>query len=596
MGQLQELICRWKIWRRNHECLYDYELSERSGIIIYGYGNLRTIVYGGDNMKSVSAKVILVFMILILPLNVMVIGQANSIMTSAVEQVVMAEQKLVDSYADMLGEKMDNSVSLLHYFRTKDTSCLSMVLQKDINSYKYQGAKYKLYADIKQLAEMMDGSQNYFYYFPLVDDILVVSNPYVGRERCEELKKAITDETISESMTGWHIVKNENGQLAFLYVKLKNISYGTWIDLNTISENILSGIKYKNVDFVFSEDQAESGDGENVIPISAKVKNLQITLNIERQEIVRTEAVYQRIMMNIATLYLVLVPVLFLIIRRILINPLRKINGAHQNLKKGELDFRLEENVGSQEFREAYQSFNTMADALKKLCIQTYEDKIEKQKMELRNLQLQIRPHFLLNTFNLVYSLAEKKESEPIQRITIYLSDYFRYIFRSGKSLELFQKELHLIEGYVYMASIRYENLVELSVDVDPEIFFVRTPPLLIHNFVENAVKYGFHQGKSLSISLEGRYDDGWVVFQIMDDGNGMNSEVLERNKRMFRGEWLPEDKTSHLGLYNSYKRLKYFYGETAKLEVESEVGVMSCFTISFPYDLEVNDESFSIE
>lgn len=58
--------------------------------------------------------------------------------------------------------------------------------------------------------------------------------------------------------------------------------------------------------------------------------------------------------------------------------------------------------------------------------------------MELKNLQLQIHPHFLLNTFNLVYTLAQRKETGAIQDIVIYLSEYFRYIFRSGKSLELF--------------------------------------------------------------------------------------------------------------------------------------------------------------
>ncbi len=78
----------------------------------------------------------------------------------------------------------------------------------------------------------------------------------------------------------------------------------------------------------------------------------------------------------------------------------------------------------------------------------------------------------------------------------LYLSDYFRYIFRSEKELELLPQELKLIEGYARIASVRYSGMVELAVDLDPELSYVRMPPLLLHNFIENAVKHGFRQGR----------------------------------------------------------------------------------------------------
>lgn len=282
--------------------------------------------------------------------------------------------------------------------------------------------------------------------------------------------------------------------------------------------------------------------------------------------------------------------------RKLVLKPLKQINKAHEQLQLGNQEYRITRTASSIEFAEAYRSFNEMAENLQKLKIQIYENQIEKQQIELRNLQLQIRPHFLLNTFNLIYSLAEKKESEPIQNITIYLSEYFRYLFRSNKQLELFVKEMKLIQGYIYMASIRYENLVELSVDLDPEIEFVRTPPLLIHNFIENAVKYGFRQGKMLHIDLQGRYDEGKVIFTVTDDGSGMSDDILERNQKMFQGELIPENANGHLGLYNSYKRLKYFYGNEANITLTSEPGEITCFTICFPYNLEVDDDSFDGE
>lgn len=547
-------------------------------------------------MKSISIRVIIIFVLLIFPLNFLAIFQADAMISNTVEQVRMAEQNVADVYANMLKTRMENAASMLHYFRTEDPDCLAMTVQSEAQSYEYKSAKQKLYAKLKNMAGMIDGAKGYYYYFPKVDDILVSGDFYMRGSQVNELKEAVFGSTLGSGLSGWHIYEQGGISYALLFVKLKNISYGAWINLNEISKSIRGGVEYENITLDFSEKSGEKETDTDRIFVSADAKGLSLTLGLERDEVIRTNAVYQKMMFIMALIYLVLIPMLYFIMRRLLIKPLKNINNAHRQLRKGNQDFRLEETASTKEFAEAYQSFNKMAENLKTLRIQAYESKIEKQQMELRNLQLQIRPHFLLNTFNLIYSLAEKKESEPIENITIYLSDYFRFIFRSGKELELFSKELRLITGYIYMAAIRYENLVELSVDLDPEIEFVRTPPLLIHNFIENAVKYGFRQGKLLHIDLQGRYGEGAVTFQITDDGSGMEPEILKRNQKLFRGELVPEDKNSHLGLYNSYKRLKYFYGEEAYVEVWSEPGEMTCFTICFPYNLEVDDESFDGE
>lgn len=543
-------------------------------------------------INSVSVKVMIIFVLLIFPLNFLAVFQANTMLENTVEQVKNAQQNMVNVYANTLEVRMENTASLLHYFQTEDMDCLSMAAQTDSKAYAYQRAKQKLYAKMKNMAGMIDGSSSYFYYFPRVDDIFVCSDPYIGSTAVDRLKEAVSEDTLNGGVGGWYIYSGDEGQYAVLTVNLKNVTYGTWINLNEIAETIQKGMEYENVRLSFSEKDEKQTVEKNWISVTGKARNLRLTLSMDRDEIIRINAVYQKMMLAVAVIYLILTPILYFFMRRLLIKPLNKINYAHRKLQEGNQDFRLEEKAQSREFLEAYQSFNRMADNLKTLRIQAYENKIEKQKMELRNLQLQIRPHFLLNTFNLIYALSEKKESDAIQNITIYLSEYFRYIFRSGKQLELFTKELKLITGYIYMASIRYSNLVELSVDLDPEVEFVRTPPLLIHNFVENSVKYGFRQGKLLHINLQGRYDDGWVTFEIMDDGGGMEPEVLEWNQKLFRGEVIPEDKNAHLGLYNSYKRLKYFYGEEAYVEVQSEPGEMTCFTISFPYDLELDEAS----
>ena len=383
---------------------------------------------------------------------------------------------------------------------------------------------------------------------------------------------------------------------------------------------------------------------------SAQFQGFRLSIQVDRNEVVRRNAVYQHILLGIVILYLLLIPVLYLEVRRIFIRPLQQVNEAHRRIERGEQDYRLPDSAKTREFEEANRSFNRMADNIRQLKIDVYEielekqhaemekqqavverqraemdkqqavvdrqraemdkqqavverqraemDKqqavmdrqraeMEKQQMELQNLQLQIRPHFLQNTFNLVYNLARKGDNGSVQTITLYLSDYFRYIFRNGKELELFAKERQLIEAYVEVAAMRYDGEIELHTDLDPETDFVRVPPLLIHNFIENSVKYGYRTGQTLHIDLQGRVEDGTVSFTVLDDGNGMAPDVLERNRRIFAGELVPENTGLHVGLYNSLRRLKNYYGEEASIEVMSDPGEITCFTISFPYDFE---------
>lgn len=96
-----------------------------------------------------------------------------------------------------------------------------------------------------------------------------------------------------------------------------------------------------------------------------------------------------------------------------------------------------------------------MADRLKTLKIENYEKELARQRMELRNLQLQIRPHFLMNMFNLLYSFAQIENYQSIQKLALYLSDYFRHIFQNGKDLQPFEREFMLIQKYLEISELR---------------------------------------------------------------------------------------------------------------------------------------------
>ena len=544
-------------------------------------------------LQSVSTKVILVIIILILPLNILTIIYTNQARDTMTTQARDGIQKIADSYMQELSSRMDISRSFLSYFLSEDADFISMKLYPGENyaaEYTYQSAKSRFYYKIRSLAEMTNGADGYFYYLNNKKDFVVWASPDGQKKLAGYLENMGERYERGETEPGWYIADYEGEAYLLLTVGESEVLYGCAIRLESLQNNLVSGMAYENVRADLTDEQPSETRKDNRLHVYANAGDIWADISVSRDDILGSASVLQRVLQISSLFYLLLIPFLYAVLYRLLIRPLTSLVKAHRQVDQGNIDYRIEKKASSVEYGEVYQSFNQMAANIKELKIENYERELDKNRMELQNLQLQIRPHFLLNTFNLIFTLAQRKEIETIQDIIMYLSDYFRYMFRSEKELELFSKELALIQGYVKMASVSRNGRIKASYDLDPEISFVRVPPLLIHNFVENAVKHGANRRTDLHISLEGNYRDKRVVFYVRDDGNGMEPDDLNYIRGIFAGETEPESRTKRVGLYNALKRLKYFYGEEAAITVNSAPGEGTCFEISFPYNVETEE------
>lgn len=537
----------------------------------------------------VYAKVIVIILLLIFPLNIIAIKQNAGSMDAMLEQARLTTQNLADNYMSDVNARMENTQSILVHFLQEDVDCIVMREQPE-DDYKYESAKMRFYYNLKNIGGLINGADGYFYYMNKKQDMLAWGPPVKGDNILLTMEDFITSHLEKNGSQGWHIYELNSKKYLLLVMKRKNISYGAWMSLEDMENQIQKGIEYPGRSISFSEEAAGETDRE-MIRVSSEEKGILLNIDIPVQEVTGKLSGYQKIMRALVFIYLMLVPVLYFILRHLFLIPLRKINEAHSQLREGNQDYRLSEAGNSVEFREAFRSFNQMADNINRLKIEGYEKEIARQKMELKNLQLQIRPHFLLNTFNLIYTLIQRKEYSAIQDIVLYLSDYFRYIFRGHKDLELFPKEMDMIKKYIMLTKIRYAGCIDFTCETDPELEFIRVPPLLLHNFVENSIKYGMKKDQILQITLIGEYEDQQVTIYIMDDGNGMDKETLEYERNLLSGQIKPKDPNAHIGLLNSSKRLKYFYGDSACIHVDSEPDKLTCFKIQFPYNLEGQDE-----
>lgn len=506
---------------------------------------------------SARVKVMMIIVILVFPLNILSIYQNKVAIDTMLEQRKLSFENIADVQMKELEKKMENQQFLLSYFNIQDANCIRM-MQQPQNEYQYKSAMYRFYHTLKTITGMMQGGDGYYYYLKKKSDMLYHNLDTDSRFK-KEMIEFIQERCETSDYNGWEFVEFPFGKYYILFLSMKDVSYGGWINLDRLEKELLAELGEGDFRVTFSDVKIQA-DNQKWLQAEAGEQNLKLTICVDKRSVLGDLPGFQLFNRIISFLYLALIPVLYLVLSRLLFNPYSKAENE-----------------------------------LLKVKIENYEYENARQKMEMENLQLQIRPHFLQNTFNLLYELAQKNETMQMQSIILYLSDYFRHIFRNDKEVELFQKELKLVDEFIKMASIKYDGNVKIEYQIDPEIYLVRVPPLLIHNFVENAIKHGIKEKKTLHIKLEGYYQNFQVIFIISDDGNGMSKEILEKSQRILLKDVGGVDH-SHIGLYNSVKRLKYIYGNDATVWIESEIGEGTSVMITIPYNLESEDESVDRE
>ncbi len=177
----------------------------------------------------------------------------------------------------------------------------------------------------------------------------------------------------------------------------------------------------------------------------------------------------------------------------------------------------------------------------------------EKSEAELRALKGQLHPHFLFNTINNLYALARVK-SDKTAPVAHKLAQLLRYVlYESQKSSVPLEKEIQLLEDYVALEKLRFDEgrlLVNFKVDVDEPK--TEIAPLLLLPIVENAFKHGAsEQREEARISIFIR----------------LNNRVLDAKIENTK----PLDKSNNepgIGLQNLRRQLELIYPEKHELEI----------------------------
>lgn len=148
----------------------------------------------------------------------------------------------------------------------------------------------------------------------------------------------------------------------------------------------------------------------------------------------------------------------------------------------------------------------------------------EKLETELKFLKNQTNPHFLFNTLNNIYALARKK-SDSTPDVVMKLSKMLRFmLYESGKPFITIAEETMLIEDYLDLERIRYNERLNISFKKDIDNIHQEVSPLLLLPFVENAFKHGVSETRFNSfVSIELLLEKSVLNFNVVNskENNG---------------------------------------------------------------------------
>lgn len=215
--------------------------------------------------------------------------------------------------------------------------------------------------------------------------------------------------------------------------------------------------------------------------------------------------------------------------------------------------------------------------------------KYEKRQIELRHelklaqfnaLQKQVTPHFIFNVINSVARLISLEEYETAEETLNAFAKMMRYSLSSVNEMVTIKREMEYIKNYLAVQKIRFADRLEYSIKCSKEGEAFRIPFFSLQPMVENSVNHGIlSTDKAGKIRVKCESKDGHIFIEISDNGQGMSKENLEKLKEdIFSKE--KKASSEHLGLSNSYNRMKIMFEDRLRFNIESKEGEGTRVTI----------------
>ncbi len=512
--------------------------------------------------RSIRLKMFVIIIGILVPTNLITLWICNDLLVNMKQSILVNQKNEMRMFADQIDARLRTTENFITATLSDDRW---LGIRYPQGSAEYELAKNNLWAAIN----------NQFPLFSIVDGIY----GYVGGSEESFTVRDITQikNNDNERLLSW--IEHNTIVNKWSLVRLEGVDYlvlgksNTKMDLGIIvkKDTIISEWQANSsrpIDIV-QADSTPNREGYYKLETALLDQGLTLVCYVPMKSI-SSEIPFRYYMMFSTLIFGIFISaIVFALMERIVERPLNRMKQTIHEIEQGNTQCRITEFDRTKEFYSIQKAFNKLMDHIYDLKIKAYEMELENQKAQLTNLQLQINPHFLLNSLNTIYGMSEIGNPAVIQKFTLNLVRYLRYSLQNTDRLVSLKKELEFINAYMEIQKIRYPDKFFFMYDVDEVLMDELIPPLLIENFVENSAKYA-PNNQVTEISVIVKKKEGSLNLSICDDGIGISATVLAE---INAGHPIEDEEGTHVGIWNCQRRLKLFYGGEALFSISSMEG-----------------------
>ena len=189
-------------------------------------------------------------------------------------------------------------------------------------------------------------------------------------------------------------------------------------------------------------------------------------------------------------------------------------------------------------------------------------------RAKLKNLEAQLSPHFFFNSLNSIRGLVTENPALARDMIT-RLANILRYGLQSSEvSTHALSDELAVVEDYLALEKMRFEERLLISRDLDARTLALPVPATLVQTLVENAIKHGIALlAEGGTVGIRSAIVDGMHEISVTNPGRLLPS---------------PQGST-RVGLINLRERLLILHGPRASVELSESPDKLVCARVRLP-------------
>lgn len=539
---------------------------------------------------SIRFQLVAGFIIVIVPLISLLIYSNFYAIEVVRNQTAITHQTMIELFMNQIDHSLEEVDQYLYSIAVQETDLIYLRLWEGDNHEDYNKAKIRMYNKLKADRSRINQVDLFFIYSPANDDLIKTSlraYSFADREMITaEIRHLFeNNRTVGWNQGNWSVLNFKQHYFLYRILYTEGVYIGALvradqllIPLQDISHSerrktLLTtdqNLPMNELDFIHEDANLDLDFGNSTYKLTgtgqrylltgtaSKKGNFHLVSLILDSSILEELPYWQRVFSIVSAGAVVLVFLFLVLLRKIILIPIRKMVTAMQRVSLGIWDSKISHKSNTLEFELMNRTFNNMVNQIETLKINVYEEQLNHQKAELKHLQFQVNPHFFLNSLNIIYSLARVQDYTLIKEMTMYLVKYFRYTLRSSTSQVHVKDELDHIRNYLKIQEMRFPGRLTFAISAEEAALRHFVPLLIIQPFVENSVKYGFVMNQPLHIAVEAavlEYEGRtYTYISIRDNGKGFPEDILTRIQEEML---IDNEHGEHIGIWNAQRRIR---------------------------------------